>query len=1319
MPSPEKQVRVFISSTFRDMNAERDHLVTVVFPELRERLEQLGLEFFDVDLRWGVPEKTVDGETANSWEYCRQWIDRVEPFFVCILGQRYGWVPEPSNFRDPDDRQRQQREPRSITDLEVRHAVLEARRKRRSYFYLRATPVPEPNAEYVDPPEYQGRLEELRTAVRQCGRPARNYSPEWTGEGFAGLKEFGDFVLEDLWSGVLRDERYVAKEVWRQVLGADPNSDKRYTDESLPVPRALWEKIVALAKPPAQDPLDAQRQQMEVFAASRLRWFQGRTQELQQLTDFIHSNTEDAPRLAVVAAAPGQGKSALIAKLASLIPHDSSVFLVTHFVGATEHSAAAPALVQRLLNELDYSGIDWPADEVKEGEDPKLDFDSLCERLRKRLGEYAGNRRIVILLDALNQLTDGHDLAWLPNWLGPGVLIVVSCVDSGVVDASAAAFSATRREKSPHGPSDGSSPESRVLRALTSRQPAPLSVPLGPLAEADVRTIVVEYLKEYCKELDQEQVDAICRMEAAKNPLYLLVMLGELRTLGGNDMNRIVGERITSLPRDFPDTVALFRWVLHRLEVFGDEAVRWWCLYLAYGRVGMASHELADLLSCKLGTTAAPIALLIERGLRHYLLRRGGQLDFYHSQLRQAVTDQYGRHAEAVAVHGDLADYFTACARGTDPQKEWETDCVRGFSECVFHLTKAGQYERAGGLLTTFPFLLHKLRVGLLEGVFEDYGMLEGGSNDPASRPLSELEIWQAFFRENAHVLRRGDAEWPAHKILLQLAVEHADDSPLTLGAEAWLGEGRCSWPWLRRNQRPRFVRTSPCQAVLSGHRTTVVGALETRDGRILSWSSDKTLRLWDHHAKTIAVLEGHRNAVKGALETNDGRFLSWSDDHTLRLWDSLGTPLVALVGHIGRISGALETHDGRILSWADDSTLRLWDAQGTSLAVLDGHTDSVWGALETSDGRFLSWAGSKRQRSHDWTPILWDSHGIELAALTGHSERVAGAIETCDGRFLTWSYDGTLCLWNAGGMLQVVLKGHDGFVKAALQTHDGRFLSGGTDGTLRLWDTEGKPITVLTGHTDWVIGILETHNGRFVSRSNDGILRLWDAQGKPLAVMQGHSGWVLGVLETNNGQFLSWGDDKTLRLWDSEGNPLSVFTGPALPIQGVLETRDGLLLSWSLEWNMHLWDIKRGSSSGLEKHLERVTEVLQTGDGRFLTHANSSLFFHSQEDTVLRLWSHNGNFISTLSKIEALSRFPEARKVDWNDERLICIGYRRKYRRNNARVFWFSDFLCSCHCCPDGRVVVAQYNGDVCFLQVHLGNRPISFAELERHFGM
>jgi hypothetical protein len=67
----DRTIRVFITSTFRDMHAERDVLITVVFPELRERIERLGLEFFDVDLRWDVPLTGVDGESANSWAYSR------------------------------------------------------------------------------------------------------------------------------------------------------------------------------------------------------------------------------------------------------------------------------------------------------------------------------------------------------------------------------------------------------------------------------------------------------------------------------------------------------------------------------------------------------------------------------------------------------------------------------------------------------------------------------------------------------------------------------------------------------------------------------------------------------------------------------------------------------------------------------------------------------------------------------------------------------------------------------------------------------------------------------------------------------------------------------------------------------------------------------------------------------------------------------------------------------------------------------------------------------------------------------------------------
>ena len=50
-----RTVRVFISSTFKDMQAERDHLVRFVFPRLREELLKRRIHLADVDLKWGVP----------------------------------------------------------------------------------------------------------------------------------------------------------------------------------------------------------------------------------------------------------------------------------------------------------------------------------------------------------------------------------------------------------------------------------------------------------------------------------------------------------------------------------------------------------------------------------------------------------------------------------------------------------------------------------------------------------------------------------------------------------------------------------------------------------------------------------------------------------------------------------------------------------------------------------------------------------------------------------------------------------------------------------------------------------------------------------------------------------------------------------------------------------------------------------------------------------------------------------------------------------------------------------------------------------------
>ena len=163
----DRQVRVFISSTFRDMNSERDHLVTMVFPELRDRVERLGFEFYDVDLRWGVPESGIDGERANSWAYCKRWIDEVEPFFVCMLGQRYGWRPPAQEITDDGDQAAYAG--LSITEMEIRHALQQPPHLKHTLFYLRRTEVPgsaDNCTEFVDADDLDD-LAELKAPIRQ------------------------------------------------------------------------------------------------------------------------------------------------------------------------------------------------------------------------------------------------------------------------------------------------------------------------------------------------------------------------------------------------------------------------------------------------------------------------------------------------------------------------------------------------------------------------------------------------------------------------------------------------------------------------------------------------------------------------------------------------------------------------------------------------------------------------------------------------------------------------------------------------------------------------------------------------------------------------------------------------------------------------------------------------------------------------------------------------------------------------------------------------------------------------------------------------
>ena len=157
----ERAIRVFVSSTFRDMQLERDELVKRVFPRIRRLCEQRGVSWSEVDLRWGVTdEQKAEGDVLPI---CLAEIERTRPYFIGLLGQRYGWVPDeiPAALATElgwltDDAGR------SVTEMEILHGVLnDPEAAGHAFFYLR-------DPSWVDTVARR-RARDVRRGLRQTG----------------------------------------------------------------------------------------------------------------------------------------------------------------------------------------------------------------------------------------------------------------------------------------------------------------------------------------------------------------------------------------------------------------------------------------------------------------------------------------------------------------------------------------------------------------------------------------------------------------------------------------------------------------------------------------------------------------------------------------------------------------------------------------------------------------------------------------------------------------------------------------------------------------------------------------------------------------------------------------------------------------------------------------------------------------------------------------------------------------------------------------------------------------------------------------------
>jgi hypothetical protein len=368
----DRTVRIFVSSTFRDFREERDLLKRKVEPTLRRRSLDRHVDTTIVDLRWGITDEQAS--RGMTLPVCLKEVERCRPYFVGLLGHRYGWVPPadtyPSDLVERMPWLSEHAGGSSMTELEIRHGVLrEALRDARFYFRAYAYSAGKgADFESTDPVERQ-KLEKLKQLIRERGLHIF--------EDYPDPATFADSMIDDIWGRI--DRMFPA-----DLVG----------DAGLPDWAAHRAHSLRLMRSYVGDP-------------DEIRGVQG-----------LLADARTA-RIAIVGP-PGCGKSALFANALRPYGESAHAVLVQHFVGVGSTPATAIDVARRMIRTVAARlGVDADNPRIQD----VMSADSLCA-----LGEWAraSDLRLIMAIDGVDQVGDASMIGWLRAPPPKGVVMVVT-----------------------------------------------------------------------------------------------------------------------------------------------------------------------------------------------------------------------------------------------------------------------------------------------------------------------------------------------------------------------------------------------------------------------------------------------------------------------------------------------------------------------------------------------------------------------------------------------------------------------------------------------------------------------------------------------------------------------------------------------------------------------------------------------------------------------------------------------------------------------------------------------------------------------------
>ena len=462
----QKTFRVFISSTFNDLQEERNILQNEVFPEIKSYCKLFGYDFEPIDLRWGVG--TEAGIDHKTMEICIKEVEKIsnypKPNFLIMLGNRYGWVPVPSEIENQYFEILLQ----NISDIE----------KKLLHKWYRKDENTIPEAYVLQPidkiimnsTKYQDLWEKEEKALVEIIIRHKHIFPKKLHIGKSAteqeiikgvlepatmIEDGNEHVLcmvrniENI--NTVKGSHYVdadqtalndlksrlqicktPKVEYKQLLAKlvkkenDLRPDKDYLEDyAIAVKNYLKENISEQIKNLSSNTEEIEVQAHERFMTERTKVFVGRSDILSSVQTYVADEEITSPF--VIFGDSGVGKSALMAKIIRELSesYKDDATLLYRFVGISEASSQPKLLIDTLIIQLrEILGTS--------SKDTAKDYSSTVNQFIALLNEYTKNhtKRLIIIIDALDQFEVETNLEWIEPVLPEHIKIIVSTLPS-------------------------------------------------------------------------------------------------------------------------------------------------------------------------------------------------------------------------------------------------------------------------------------------------------------------------------------------------------------------------------------------------------------------------------------------------------------------------------------------------------------------------------------------------------------------------------------------------------------------------------------------------------------------------------------------------------------------------------------------------------------------------------------------------------------------------------------------------------------------------------------------------------------------------